>query len=108
LKKPSRKAWDDVVPAEVAKALPANASLSSLIAVQAAFDKAPDHGSKIKVLQTAADNFRVQASKVKNQFSLEAMDLFKMKAKCEKRLAYELLAAGKLRDAYKIQPEDLA
>ena len=92
---------------KVAAKIRADISLSTLMVVQTAFDQAPDHASKIQVLQQAADNFKAKAAKAKNPMSLEALDLLKMKAKCEKRLAYELLSQGKLRDAYKYKPEDL-
>jgi hypothetical protein len=40
--------------------------------------------------------------------SAELQELYKAKVKIERRHAYELLAAGRLRDAYKIQPKNFA
>jgi hypothetical protein len=95
------------LPAKVAAKLQPQVDCNGLMAVQAALDKAKDPADKIQVLQSAADNFRAQAAKAKNM-SIEQLDLLKMKAKCETRLAYELKDQGKLRSYNKPKPADLA
>jgi hypothetical protein len=97
---------EKVVAAVKSKA--ANLDGISLAAIQEQLDATMGADARIALLAKAANDFKARIAANKNDMSAESQELYKAKAKVERRHAYELLAAGKLRDAYKIQPEDLA
>jgi hypothetical protein len=97
---------EKVVAAVKSKA--ANLDSVSLASIQEQLDATTDADARIALLAKAANDFKARIAANKNDMSAESQELYKAKAKIERRHAYELLAAGKLRDAYRIRPEDLA
>jgi hypothetical protein len=91
-----------------AKSKAANLDGVSLAAIQEQLDATTGADARIALLARAANDFKARIAANRNDMSAESQELFKAKVKVERRHAYELLAAGKLRDAWKAQPEDLA
>jgi hypothetical protein len=89
------------------KSKAANLDHVSLAAIQEQLDATTGADARIALLQRAAKDFQARIAANRNDMSAESQELFKAKVKIERRCSYELLAAGKLRDAFKIQPEDL-
>jgi hypothetical protein len=94
--------------AAIVKSKAANLDGVTLAQLQEQLDATTGADARIALLARAANDFKARIAANRNDMSAESQELFKAKVKVERRHAYELLAAGKLRDAWKAQPEDLA